>query len=226
MKRILVDIHTHIRESRSQGGPTVPGNVLNTKHYDRFPLISLPPPAPIDASLGDVLVRRKSREVSSTPLTLARISALFGHSMANRMGHRPYPSGGALYPVEAYLLPFSVEGLQKKSYHYRPDIHALEELFPIENTQSSDVLTTQDAYPLVIVFSALWARSHGKYHDFALELALMEVGHIMQNVQLVATAVNVAACPMGGFRDENISSLLDLDTSRESVLCALAAGHS
>ncbi len=44
------------------------------------------------------------------------------------MGYRTAPSADALYPLEVYVAPGNVEGLQAGIYKYRPQGHELEKV--------------------------------------------------------------------------------------------------
>ncbi len=227
MEHLLSDIHEHLRRSRAHGGPPVAGSIANTKKYGRFKSIPLSAPVPLEMRLDDVLKKRVSANEELLSLSLKQVGQLIGHSLANHDKHRAYPSGGGLYPIETYALAYDVEGLERGIFHYRPDTNSLEQIFLLpEDATSDDIVSsnTQSLYPLLLLFTSVWSRSHTKYHDFALALALMETGHMMQNLQLVGTALSLGTRPMGGFKDAVAAKLLDIELEHESILCAMAVG--
>ncbi|MFX4129000.1 nitroreductase family protein, partial [Enterococcus faecalis] len=56
----------------------------------------------------------------------------------------------------------------------------------------------------------------------AYRLSFLEAGHICQNLQIVSSLLDVSSVPLGGFYDEDIRSMLDLE--QEYCLYALAMG--
>ena len=67
----------------------------------------------------------------------------------------------------------------------------------------------------LLIFTAVWKRSSAKYGDFTYTLALLEAGHMSENVILTAGALDLRTRPMAGFDDDRILSLLDLDPEEE-----------
>ncbi|MGI8420822.1 MAG: nitroreductase family protein [Gaiellaceae bacterium] len=55
--------------------------------------------------------------------------------------------------------------------------------------------------------------------------ALLEAGHLAQNLLLTGTALELACIPLGGFFDRRMDDLLDLDGVNESMLYAVAVGR-
>jgi SagB-type dehydrogenase family enzyme len=58
----------------------------------------------------------------------------------------------------------------------------------------------------------------------AYRLALVEAGHVAQNVCLVATGLGLGVCPLAGYVDDALNDLLGLDGVDETVVYALAVG--
>lgn len=223
-------IHSFVRGRRGTKSVPPPGqyefHIQNTeKKYDRFQQIKLPEPSEILIPASKLFETRRSQRVGEAdiPLTLTEISTVLGHAIAVRSdGKRPYPSGGALYPIEAYVIANNVEGLSSGVLHYRPSTHSLEylvdipnQLTIIEQPQEPDLFDTIAAY---VVLTANWNRQYGKYGDFCYELALLEAGHVAQNVLLVANGTGLGSCPVAGFHDETITELLDIDDSNEQIV--------
>src|SRR3989344_7058540 len=99
---LIARIHEHLFESRSK---VKPGSNLpepfTYKEYSRMPRIPLPPPA-INASLSQVFASRRSSNhpQKSAPLSLQTLSDILSGLAIRMDSSRPYPSGGALYPIE------------------------------------------------------------------------------------------------------------------------------
>jgi|GEM_PF-6336825 len=111
---------------------------------------------------------------------------------------RPAPSGGGLYPIEAYVA--CPDGL----FHYDPVHEVLE------------VLRTGDHGPARICLTAVFWRSMFKYGDYAYRLICQEIGVLRTQAEVVAAPLGLTVIP--GDTDD---ALLGLDESRESLLAVL-----
>ncbi|MEU4403026.1 hypothetical protein AB0F88_00785 [Streptosporangium sp. NPDC023963] len=111
---------------------------------------------------------------------------------------RPAPSGGGLYPIEAYVA--CPDGL----FHYDPVHEVLE------------VLRTGDHGPARICLTAVFWRSMFKYGDYAYRLICQEIGVLRTQAEVVAATLGLTVTP-GDAGD----ALLGLDESRESLLAVL-----
>jgi SagB-type dehydrogenase family enzyme len=52
----------------------------------------------------------------------------------------------------------------------------------------------------------------------------MDGGHICQNMLLAAEALDLAACPVAAFYDDEMNRLLNLDGEEESVIYLASVG--
>lgn len=217
--RIFLDIYRHFRESRFHGGEPLEHHSSISKRYPRMERIALPGLEPLPGTLDQALQTRQSATTAdASPYPLHAVAQLLGHSMhVTPRGARPYPSGGGYYPIEAYVLAFDTEGFLPGAYHYRPDTHELERLWELSSTSASAYIADEawhDA-PALIILTARPHKAAVKYHDFALMLALMEAGHIMQNFTLVSATLGTGLRPLAGFREHAIAETLDLELEDE-----------
>ena len=230
MTQFISRIHQDLREARAirRGSTHTPDNVLRGLHkeYPRMPKIALPAPAPLAMRLDEALIKRASftRAHSARPFTTSELGTLLGHALGMRTKiARKYPSGGALYPVETYLIGKVLEDFSPGAFHYHPTAHALEHLWDVAPDFKMTDLTRSPSTPLsqvLLVFTAVWARSSMKYGDWAYHLAMLEAGHMAQNILLTATATQTQARPVGGF-DDSINELLDLDLREQAIYSIL-----
>lgn len=201
------------------------------KEYPRMERIALPEPAKLSVSLDEALRARISCGACATErfLTAHELGTLLGNALGmNDEMRRRYPSGGALYPVETYLIGNVLDTHPRGVFHYHPKAHALEYLWetPASFAMSEIIRSPHVALtPLLIVFTSVWKRSSEKYGDLAYSHALIEAGHMAENVLLTATALSMGTRPIAGYEDGVISSLLDLDDREEQpiysiLLCA------
>jgi SagB-type dehydrogenase family enzyme len=74
------------------------------------------------------------------------------------------------------------------------------------------------------VLSAIFQRLRWKYHERTYRYALLEAGHIGQNLYLAATSLGLGACAVGAFLDDDLNRLLGLDGEEEAALLVVASG--
>lgn len=224
-------INEYLRESRRQQRPAVEPSTIVTgvsKEYVRFPHISLPTPSS-PLSLLEAARRRSScRDTTNNPPTIEQLGELFGIAMKQHEGgiHRPYPSGGALYPIEAYIIG-KIGDQGNHVYHYQSGSHSLEKLWPVKDEDMSEVIkgSANQICPAVIVLTSRWFRSEQKYRDFSYNLSLLEAGHVAQNILLSSVAANLCTCPIGGFDEKIISRLLDLFPNEEDPVYVITISN-
>ena len=228
------NIHKHLRDAlRSffkdikDKGETVasPGAV---KEYPRMPRVALPAEPKLSENLEETLKKRRSSRGFSGEMALTELGALLRNALGNRKRTRPYPSGGGLYPIETYVLVRKVKKLEQGVYHFRPDLNVLEYLWKLPSEAKfftkPNWLAWADDTAATIIFTGLWNRNYEKYRDFGYYLGMLEAGHMAQNVLLAAATLNLEACPIAGFDDPTIVSLLDIDEKIEQPVYTVALG--
>ena len=146
---------------------------------------------PIDAAqLGELLFRA------------ARVRRRFA-SEHDEVSSRPYPGGGALYELEIYPVVDRCTGLDTGLYHYCPLRHELTQLAgrtrPVEALLDSAARTAGSGRPQVLlVLAARFGRVFRKYSAIGYATILKDVGVLDQTLSLVAAAMGLAACALGG----------------------------
>jgi SagB-type dehydrogenase family enzyme len=70
----------------------------------------------------------------------------------------------------------------------------------------------------VVILTAAIDGSMIKYGARAYRYASIEVGHISQNILLIATALDVPSYPFGGFSESRASRILELRADQELVM--------
>jgi SagB-type dehydrogenase family enzyme len=195
----------------------------------------LPPPGDPRGLLTEEAIRRRRsrRDYLDRPITLDELSRLLYHTDGindERWGTqlRAAPSAGALYPIEIYVVVHRVDGLAPGLYHYAFRDHALHRLR--EGDLRAQIVTHGLAQAflgqagVVLVFTAVFQRLRWKYQERAYRYALLEAGHLGQNLYLSATSMGMGACAVGAFRDDGLNALLGVDGKREAALYLLAGG--
>jgi SagB-type dehydrogenase family enzyme len=78
---------------------------------------------------------------------------------------------------------------------------------------------------LVVVFSAIFQRLRWKYQERTYRYALLEAGHLGQNLYLAATSMGLGACAVGAFFDDDLNDMLGVDGQQEAAIYMLAVGR-
>ncbi len=216
----------------------------STRSVKRFPVPAraLPPPRRPEMPLWQAIaLRRSRRDFGPKPLLAEEVAALLyaGYGVTttlqapegrSSLSLRAVPSGGALYPLEVFAAVLRVEGLEPGLYHFDPLAPALEEL---RHGLGGDEVAALSTYPeiagrcaVLLVIAAIFGRTRFKYGLRGYRFALLEAGHLAQNVVLAATALGLDAVPLGGFYDRQTDELLGLDGVNESALYTIALGRA
>jgi SagB-type dehydrogenase family enzyme len=200
------------------------------------PLVQLGPSAPLRASLGAVLARRRSvRSFAPTALPLRELAALLraGYGVTGALEAdgelqplRAAPSGGALYPLELSVAARRVDGLELGLYHFDPLDDLLEAVArgPQAVAPTTPFAEAASTAAAVIFVSAVFWRSRFKYGLRGYRFALLEAGHVAQNVLLAATSLGLGAVPIGGFYDRRADELIGTNSVDESTLYLICVG--
>ncbi|QCB93528.1 SagB/ThcOx family dehydrogenase [Cellulomonas shaoxiangyii] len=203
------------------------------KTYAAGAVTPLPPPARTGGPgvLAVMDGRRSVRAYSSEPVTLASLSTVLHHAYGEHPDRRPFrsvPSGGGLYPLELYVAVLAGTAPTPGIYHYDVQHHALERLpgdrDPDAVRRTVFVPEAAATAPVVLVVTALFGRSRIKYGERGYRFALLEAGHVMQNVVLACAAVGLASCPFGGFVDDEVHDALSVDGVDEACLYLATLG--
>lgn len=189
-------------------------------------LIKLPEPryksaTPLEEA---ILERRSIRDYKDEPLTLTDLSQVLwaAQGITDPRGYRTAPSAGALYPLELYVAAGNVEGVPDGIYRYKPEEHELArvaeghvraELYSAALDQSA----VKDA-AAVIVFSAVYERTTGKYGGRGIRYVHIEVGHAAQNVYLQAVSQNLGTVVIGAFDDEDVKTIMNMADDEQPLL--------
>ncbi|MBI3768546.1 MAG: SagB/ThcOx family dehydrogenase [Deltaproteobacteria bacterium] len=190
---------------------------------------------PLDLNLGSaILGRRSRREFTSGSPSPSELGTLLARSygicgVRHEVTARAVPSGGGLYPLDVYVLQFPDGGIDEGVYHYHVGGHRLQR---VSSRCDRRILELASIYPEIIARAALllavvadMPRTRAKYGERAYRLALLEAGHVSQNLYLVAQALGLGLVALDGFYDDKVHAVLDLDGVSEIVLLLFAVGR-
>jgi len=227
-------LRTHLKRLvRAQPRPA------SVKRYLHAKQISLPQ-ALTHGEFPRVLAQRRTwRRFSPDAISAADLGTLLGLTWGvqewaqapevGRFALKTSPSGGALHPIEAYVLARNVGGISPGLYHYDAERHKLELLRRgLSGKQITGYLAGQDWFAgaaAVVMMTAVFPRTQWKYKfPRAYRVVLAEAGHLCQTFCLVATWLGLAPFCTMALADSRIERDLGIDGVTESVLYAAGVG--
>jgi amino acid adenylation domain-containing protein len=190
---------------------------------------------PAGAELDALYAERRSyRSFADGPLALQAVGRLLACLYQIELAGMPlakarYPSGGGLYPVQAYLYapPGRVEGLAGGTYYYHPRHHRLIGLDPDArldrslHTPPNREIFEGSAFSLFLVGQLRAVRP--MYGELARDLCLLEAGYMGQLLMAAAPSLGVGLCPIGVVAADPLRAALALDGDHE-ILHSLLGG--
>jgi SagB-type dehydrogenase family enzyme len=123
-----------------------------------------------------------------------------------------------------------VDGLAGGAWHYVPLGHLLERVHEhrLPRLLTAEMFLGQpyliDCSAIVVITSVV-QRSLWKYEDRGYRYILLEAGHVAQNLNLCAAAMNLGSLNLGGFFDRDVLGLLRADPDTEIAAYGVALGH-
>ncbi len=201
-------------------------------------VIPLPAVMPVAMTLSDCLATRHSaqRDQLGGALTLAQIAALLELAARSQRSKpsksapdaiyrfRPYPSGGALYPCDIHVVPGEVSGLESVC-RYDACQHALVDYgVPTGDFRSVETAPYPASPPAAFIISAALDRTTAKYGPRGYRFAMLEAGHIGQNLILAATAMGLPSLVYSSYHDAELERWLGFDGINEVALSVILVG--
>jgi oxazoline/thiazoline dehydrogenase len=142
-------------------------------------------------------------------------------SDGQELAGRPCPSGGAVHELEVYPLVSLCAGVPPGLWHYASADHELELITEPGPVTRALVAAARAASPMpadpqvLLIVSARFGRVMWKYEAMAYALVLKHVGVLYQTLYLVAAAMNLAACAVGGGDGARFAEAAGLDRYAE-----------
>jgi SagB-type dehydrogenase family enzyme len=191
--------------------------------------VILPPPAKdSDVSVEKALNTRVSRRnFSNEPLSLAEVGqVLWAAQGVNIDGvtgaSRTAPSAGATHPMDIYLVAGNVADLAQGLYRYERIKHSLLPVAEGDIREKLAKVALGQQFiaqaPASVIIAAEYRRTTQRYGERGIRYVHMEAGHITQNVYLQAEALGLGAVAVGAFSDEDLKSLLRIDSAPLMVI--------
>jgi SagB-type dehydrogenase family enzyme len=171
--------------------------------------------------------RRTVRSFSSQALDLRQLSRLLwaAQGITGRRGiKRASPSAGALFPMDVYAVvgEAAIQHLPAGIYHYEAPTHGVSLIAQGDLRQTVARASLSQMWmaraPLNIVITAEYDRARSKYGRRGARYAMIEAGHIGQNLFLQAEALNLKAGIVGAFHDRDLIHALKIPEAHEPLL--------
>ena len=186
-----------------------------------------------------LLSRRSFRDFTGEAILLAHVTKLLQMACGitgwgdlpsgDRQFFRAAPSGGGLYPTEMYVFIRCAQELPAGIYHYNPVEHCLEVLREgdVVATDLASITFTAELERAAVVFglTGIALKARLKYGERGYRFMLLEAGHIAQNLLLTANSLGLGALPIGGFVDDELDRVLEVDGVEETSLYLVAVGR-
>lgn len=148
----------------------------------------------------------------------ARVPTTTGQPMYLRAA----PSAGGLYPAEVYLASRGTATLPAGLYNYQCRTHSLIQFWqgdawtPLQEcSYQHPVIGDAD---IAIIITAVFYRSAWRYEDRAYRRIFLDTGHLLGNIEQASSLTNYRPHLIGGFIDQKVNNLLDLDSEQEATI--------
>jgi len=207
--------------------------------FPEYPTIEMPHAlSPLELPVGHAIqFRFTPRELQRIPVSLQDLSTILycacgvSRDSSETDWQRPLrtvPSAGAAYPLELFFYSRSVDGLPAGLYYYNPVEHHVVRLRDGDQTARIAACLVNKAHSVsasVMLFvAAMLQKPIEKYGDRGYRFALLEAGHLGQNISLCCTALTLGCVPIGGYFDNKLDEWLGFDGVLQSVIYVMAIG--
>lgn len=192
---------------------------------------------PLNNDILNVLLQRKSNRVyTKKPVTLLELSFLLWAQQGvksmrgnNYATIRTVACGGARHEFECYIAVLNVEGLKPGLYHYLPMTHEIELLSePLQLAETVGTVLAGQTWcaksSAVFFYSVVPYRAEWRYSTNAHRVALIDAGHITQNLYIACSALNLGTCAIAALNTDTCSDIFALDGKEEFIFYAAALG--
>ncbi|WP_296234582.1 SagB/ThcOx family dehydrogenase [Pseudomonas sp. UBA4617] len=210
-------------------GNELPLNILNNELSDKA--LNLP-----TLKAGHHLKRNESCDhFTESNLNFGTIKSLVS-PLLTKNEHpykRGYPSGGALYPIEVFLVNLGNKIFQWPSdcnaLHLLPSSRTFEIHSPgIDSNKLSQAILPKESTigtpALALIYLAYLPKALFKYRYRGYRLALMEAGSMYMLIDLRCKELSLNSRPWSGFTDHEVTKNLDLNPALFIPLCIQFVG--
>lgn len=201
------------------------GQIATVDDATTVGVLSPDPVAPVDVALpsgrapghGVSLVdalkwRRTRRQAPDESLGIDTLAWMLRHAArATDDGRRPHPSAGASYPLALDVVALRCDGIPAGVHRYDPSTHGLHTVAIGDRVAVVRAAFGRDWVRharVLLVLSADLAVATEHHAVRGYRYAVLEAGHLAQNLVLLAVAAGLPACPLGGFADDTLHDVV------------------
>lgn len=199
------------------------------KDYPDARRTALPEPESAPTRSLDAVLRgyQPAPALARRPISLARLTRLLeaANGVTGRgpggIRLRAAPSAGALYAGEIYVVAEHVEGLAPGVYYYAPlsrELALLREgphLATVTGALEEPGRAHEAA--VAVLVTSVFPRYRHRYANRGYRYALVDAGHIGQNLRLATASAGLADASPLRFHDARLNGLLEIDGLDEAV---------
>lgn len=177
------------------------------------------------SKIAEEILRNESAEkfCDDKPILFSDVEQLITDAFtarSNISNKRPYPSGGALYPIETFLCRLSnqIDGwpLDESVLHVLPLSRAVESIASPSTNHLLKVLSGNNQTDLgaphfAIVYAIFFEKAIFKYRRRGYRLALLEAGSMYQWADICAKNLGFRSRMWAGFTDHQVSKKIGIN---------------
>lgn len=173
--------------------------------------------------------RCSTRDYLDMPLTMDELSYILWYTYGvkavlgtkRKATLRTVPSAGARHSIETYLIINNVETLQGGLYHYNGINHTITMIKPLLNSykEASKVACDQEfieGAAVVFMWTCTPYRMEWRYPDVAIKYALIDVGHLCENLYIGAASLACGVCGIGAYYQDYADQLIGINTHKDN----------
>ncbi|MCX7957109.1 MAG: SagB/ThcOx family dehydrogenase [Endomicrobia bacterium] len=185
-------------------------------------------------SFEELIYRWKAtRKFSEKSLTQNQLSQLLwaaagltvdGVSSATRV----FPSAGAIYPLEIYIICGKIEKINPGIYRYNPNKQSLILIKQGDFRSALEKMTYNQLFVSQAPLSVIWVGNYEKVSWYGergkTRYIHIDLGHSAQNLTLQCLSLGLGTVQIGAFNDSELNKLLNLN-KEESALYIMPVGY-
>jgi len=169
-----------------------------------------------------ILLRRSIRDYTRDPITIEQLSMVLWAAQGitdARRRFRAAPSAGATYPLEIYVVVGEKGVVLENNSYLKPGVYKYNvyrhSLVLVKEGDYREELSkaalnqrwVREA-PVSIVICAVYERTTSRYGERGIRYVHIEVGHVGQNIYLMATALGLGTVAVGAFYDDQVARIV------------------